>query len=149
MKPTMLHPRGATLLCDLILDRIKDLGNIEYIGGLEIGAVPLLAPLSMRAETAGRHLPGFFVRKEVKNHGTRRLIEGVTQDELQGKRVLILDDVTTTGGSAHLAVEAAQTAGANVVLVLSIVDREEGAVEFFKQKGIPFASLFVASEFLN
>jgi orotate phosphoribosyltransferase len=147
MKPTMFHPRGAALLCDLILDRIKDIGCVDYLGGMALGAVPLLSPLSMRAQERGRYLPGFFVRKEVKNHGTMRLVEGVADGELKGKRVLILDDVTTTGGSAFMAVQAAQAAGAEVVQILSVVDREEGAAEFFRDKNIPFDWLFAATEF--
>jgi orotate phosphoribosyltransferase len=76
-----------------------------------------------------------------------RLVEGVTDGELKGKRVVILDDVTTTGGSAFMAVQAAQAAGAEVVQILSVVDREEGAAEFFRDKNIPFDWVFAASEF--
>jgi orotate phosphoribosyltransferase len=146
MKPTMLDPEGATKLAQLILFRLKDT-PVERIGGLELGAVPLISPIGTESFLRGpRPVAGFFVRKKVKEHGTQRLIEG---DDISGKKVVILDDVTTTGGSAMLAVRAAQEAGAKVLLVLTIVDREEGAKQTFEEADIPFHSLFTASEFLS
>jgi orotate phosphoribosyltransferase len=144
MKPTMFDPEGANLLANLILDKVANLG-IDYIGGLAMGAVPLIAPVVMLAAQEGIQLPGFFVRKEIKDHGTRKLIEGVEDGDLKDKRIVILDDVTTTGMSAMQAVQAVQEAGASVVLVLSVVDREEGAAEFFAQNSIPFDRLFTTS----
>jgi orotate phosphoribosyltransferase len=141
----MFHPEGAARVARLILDRLQGL-PVDYIGGLEMGAVPLVAQVNVLSHETGRPLPGFFVRKNVKDHGTRRVIEAA--DDLRGKNVVILEDVTTTGGSAMQAVEAARSAGANVILVLSIVDREEGATAFYQQAGVPFGSLFRASEFL-
>jgi orotate phosphoribosyltransferase len=146
MKPTMLDPEGASRLAQLILFRLKGT-PVERIGGLELGAVPLISPISTESFLNGpRPIPGFFVRKKVKGHGTQRLIEG---DDISGKNVVILDDVTTTGNSAMIAVRAAQEAGAKVLLVLTIVDREEGAEQTFAEVGIPFLSLFTASEFLS
>src|SRR5947209_17075039 len=127
LKPTMLHPEGADLISRLLYERLLELPSLHYIGGLEIGAVPIIGPLMMFAFMKGRQIPGFFVRKEVKAHGTKRLIEGVAEAELRGKSVVILEDVTTEGGSAMRAVTAATEAEARVVLVLSIVDREAGA----------------------
>jgi orotate phosphoribosyltransferase len=147
MKPTMFDPEGLDGLAQMVLHRLATL-DVDYVGGLALGAVPLVCAVSMRSNTAPRPLPGFFVRKEVKDHGTMKLIEGfASKDALKGKRVVILDDVTTSGGSAMLAVTAARDAGANVVLVLSIIDREEGAPEFYKQNGIPFEWFFQANEF--
>jgi orotate phosphoribosyltransferase len=94
-----------------------------------------------------RPLPGFFVRKSAKDHGTKKLIEGTS--DIAGKNVVILDDVTTKGGSAMLAVRAAQDAGAIVTLVLSVVDRQEGAAKLFTDAGIPFQHLFTADELLK
>lgn len=149
MKPTMFTPNGAASLSEMILDRLCNLG-IDYIGGLAIGAIPLVACVAMYSHDKRHQLPGFFVRDKVKDHGTKRLVEGLAQGEmLTGKRVAILDDVTTTGGSAMIAVESARNAGAEVVLVLSVVDREEGAADYYREAGIPFDSLFVASEFLS
>jgi orotate phosphoribosyltransferase len=144
LKPTMFNPEGSLLLAELILQKLDGL-NIDFVGGLAMGAVPLIGPINMLSFQKGKPLPGFFVRKEVKDHGTKRIIEGA--ESLKGMKVVILDDVTTSGGSAMIAVNAAKDAGAKVVLVLSVVDREEGATKFFADKGIPFAALFTASAF--
>jgi orotate phosphoribosyltransferase len=148
MKPTMFNPEGARVLAELILDRIGDLGA-DFIGGLETGAVPLVTPVVMLGARRGAGLAGFFVRKKAKDHGLRKLIEGVGEGELAGKRAVILDDVTTTGASAMAAVEALRAAGAIVVLVLSVVDRGGGAREFFAGAGVSFDHLFAASEIVN
>lgn len=148
MKPTMLHPEGASLLAELVLNKLEGV-KIHYIGGLAMGAVPLLSQIAMLSYSKGRPIPGFFVRKAVKDHGTMKLIEGVKQSDLKGMSVVILDDVTTTGDSAMQAVKAAQDAGAKVQLVLAIVDREEGAAEFFAKQKIPFKWLFRAGELLQ
>ncbi len=146
MKPTMFDPEGANLLAELIIDLLKQIPErIDLIGGLAMGAVPLVSAVTVLSASKPKKLPGFVVRKQVKDHGTKKLIE--TGEDLKGKNVVVLDDVTTTGESAMYAVEAAQQAGANVLLVLSIVDREEGAVEFYKDKGIPFRWLFRLSQF--
>ncbi len=146
MKPSMFDPEGAELLAELISARLADV-EADIVGGLEMGAVPLITPISIASRRAGRPLPGFFVRKAAKDHGTRKLIDGLS--DVAGKRVAIVEDVTTTGGSAMKAVEALKAAGATVTLVISILDREEGAVALYAAAGIPFQSLFKASEFLN
>lgn len=121
-----------------------------FIGGMELGAVPLISPIVMKAyEGRSWKLPGFFVRKERKAHGTMRLVEGVEPGELKGEPVVILDDVTTSGKSVMHAVNAVQEEGGRVALVLSIVDREAGAAELFKSVGIEFDALFSASAFMN
>jgi orotate phosphoribosyltransferase len=146
MKPSMFDPEGADLLADLIFARISGI-EADIVGGLEMGAVPLITPISIASRRAGRPLPGFFVRKTVKDHGTKKLVEGLS--DVAGKRVVIVEDVTTTGGSAMKAVEALTAAGAKIVLVISILDREENAAKLYADAGIPFASLFTASEFLK
>jgi orotate phosphoribosyltransferase len=146
MKPTMFHPAGAAWIAELMLDRIEGL-KVDYVGGLAIGAVPLVNSIAMLSHQRGRPIPGFFVRSQVKDHGTQRRIEGTTES-LAGKNVVIVEDVTTTGGSASTAAEAARAEGANVVLVLSIVDRLEGAVENFKNCGIAFQAIYTADEFM-
>jgi len=146
MKPTMFDPEGSRALCELILDRLSDV-EVDYIGGLEMGAVPLIGPLALMSGLKGRPIPGFFVRKTVKGHGTRQRIEGVT--DLNGKRVVVVEDVTTTGGSAMSAIEALREAGAKIAMVISILDRQSGATELYREAGIPFTSLFLASEFLQ
>jgi len=145
MKPAMFDPEASSALAELVLMKIESL-PVDYVGGLEMGAVPLIATISMLSYRIGRPIPGFFVRKRVKDHGTMKLIEA-TRD-LKGKNVVILEDVTTTGGSAMMAVEAARAAGGTVLLVLSIVDREEGAAEFFAAAGLSFDRLFATSDFM-
>jgi len=144
MKPTMFNPDGAHALAGLILDRLSNL-KVDCVGGLAVGAIPLAVAVSVRSAGSSRPLPGFFVRKDVKDHGTKKRVEAA--GDISNKNVVILEDVTTTGDSAMHAVEAARSAGANVVLVLSMVDRNEGATEFFKQQGIPFDWLFRVSDF--
>lgn len=146
MKPSMFDPEGAELLAELIYARLAGV-EADIVGGLEMGAVPLITPISIVSRRAGRPLPGFFVRKTVKDHGTKKLIDGLS--DVKGKRVVIVEDVTTTGGSAMKAVEALTAAGAVITLVISILDREEGAAALYENAGIPFQSLFKASEFLN
>jgi orotate phosphoribosyltransferase len=144
MKPAMLDPEGAGLMAEMILQEIQDV-SADAVGGLEMGAVPLIAPVAMRSIEFGRRLPGFFVRKAVKDHGTKRRVDG---NDIAGKSVIILEDVTTTGGSAMDAVKAVTEAGAKVALVISILDRGEGAADLYANAGIPFKSLFRAEEFL-
>jgi orotate phosphoribosyltransferase len=144
-KPTMLHPEGASLLAELIVDELRDVWA-DCVGGLEMGAVPLIAPVAIRSLEAGRPLLGFFVRKVPKDHGTKQRIEGL---DVSGKTAVILEDVTTTGGSAMQAVEEVRAAGGTVALVLAILDRGEGAAELYAAAGVPFRSLFRAEEFLR
>jgi orotate phosphoribosyltransferase len=148
MKPTMLNPEGANCLAELVINRLEGV-KVDYIGGLALGAVPLIAAVCVLSASRSRPLPGFFVRKEIKDHGTKKLVEGVEDADLKGKSVVILDDVTTSGSSAMIAVETARKAGATIILVLSIVDRGEGATELYKKERIPFEALFTAEEFLS
>ena len=144
-KPTMLHPEGAALLAELIVSELDGV-EADCVGGIEMGAVPLIAPVAVKSLEAGRPLHGFFVRKAPKDHGTRQRIEGL---DVAGRTAVILEDVTTTGSSAMQAVEQVRAAGGRVALVLSILDRGEGAAELYASAGIPFKSLFRAEEFLR
>jgi len=149
LKPTMLDPEGAALLAELTYEALKEDG-LDYIGGLEMGAVPLAGAIAQLSWIKGHPIAAFFVRKKPKEHGARLAIEGLARDEsLKDKRVVIVEDVTTTGGSAMKAVEAVRETGANVALVFTMVDREEGAADTFGQAGLPFRSLYKASEFLK
>jgi orotate phosphoribosyltransferase len=144
-KPTMLHPDGAALLAALIIAELDGI-EADCVGGLEMGAVPLIAPVAIESRKTSRPLSGFFVRKAPKDHGTRQRIEGL---DMAGRKAIILEDVTTTGGSAMQAVEEVRQAGGTVALVLSILDRGEGAAELYARAGVPFKSLFRAEEFLR
>ena len=148
MKPTIFDAEGAALIGQHLLPDVLAAGG-EYAGGLELGAVPLASLVSRESIIAGKPVNGFFVRKQAKGHGARKLIEGLPRgDTLKGKRVVILEDVTTTGDSAFKAVDACREDGAEVVLVVSLVDRQEGAVEAFAARKLPFKALFNAAEFL-
>jgi orotate phosphoribosyltransferase len=149
LKPTMLDPEGAALLAELSLDALKD-DQIDYIGGLEMGAVPIAGAIAQLSWLKGRPIAAFFVRKKPKEHGARLAVEGLAKGEsLSGKRIVIVEDVTTTGGSAIKAVDAVKDAGGEVAMVFTMVDRDEGATEAFAEAGIPFRSLYKAGEFLK
>src|SRR5947209_4271093 len=148
LKPTMLDPEGAALLAELTYEALKD-DKLDYIGGLEMGAVPLAGAIAQLSWIKGHPIAAFFVRKKPKEHGARLAVEGLAEGEsLQGKRIVIVEDVTTTGGSAMKAVEAVRDAGGDVALVVTMVDREEGATDTFAEAGLTFRSLYRASEFL-
>jgi orotate phosphoribosyltransferase len=142
MKKTMFDPEGAALLADLLFERIKG-ENVDYIGGLETGAIPIVAAVCRRSWPE-KPIKGFFVRKEYKGHGTDRLIDGYLE---QGARVILFDDVTTTGGSVMKAVEKARQFGCEIVKVVTVVDRLEGARENFAKQGIKFEALFTRADF--
>src|SRR5436309_8690224 len=149
LKPTMLDAEGAALLAELTFEALKD-DHVEYIGGLEMGAVPIAGAIAQLSWLKGHPIPAFFVRKKPKEHGARLAVEGLAKGEtLAGKRVVIVEDVTTTGGSAMKAVEAARDDGAEIAFVLTIVDREEGATENFAALGLAFRAIYRAGEFLK
>jgi orotate phosphoribosyltransferase len=148
LKPTMLHPEGAALMGELIAAML-DGDKVDAVGGLELGAVPVATAVAAASHLRGRPLPAFFIRKQAKEHGTKSLVEGLVKgDTLKGRRVVILEDVTTTGGSAIKAIEAVKADGAIVVAVVTIVDRQEGAAEAFAEAKIPFRPLLTRADFL-
>jgi orotate phosphoribosyltransferase len=149
MKPTMMDPEGAELIARLVLPKILEVRG-DYVGGLEMGAVPLTGALLSYSFEQNTPVRGFFVRKKPKDHGAKKLIEGLGPGEsLKGKRVTILEDVTTTGDSALLALEAVRAEGAEIVRVISIVDRQDGATENFAKAGVDFTAIYTASEYLS
>jgi len=148
MKPTMLDPEGGHLIATLILDALKG-ADVDLVGGLEMGAVPLAVAVAVTSQIKGWPLRAFFVRKHAKEHGARKLVEGLARGEsLSGRRIVVLEDVTTTGGSAMKAIEALKAEGAVIDRVISVVDRLEGAADTFKAAGIPFTALLTAADFL-
>jgi orotate phosphoribosyltransferase len=144
MKPTIMEPEGAYLSAHAFFAKLKQV-NAEAVGGLEMGAVPILGALAALSYAEGHPIHTFFVRKKPKEHGARLSVEGLA--DLRGKSVVIADDVTTSGQSGFKAVEAAREAGATVKFAISLVDREEGATEFFANHGITLIPIFKASEF--
>jgi orotate phosphoribosyltransferase len=149
LKPTMFDAEGGALLAELTFDALAG-EQFDLIGGLEMGAVPIAATISQLSFQRGRPVSSFFVRKVPKEHGARLTVEGLAPGEtLKDKRVVVIEDVTTTGGSAMKAVEAVRASGGEVVLVFTMVDREEGADETFGAQHLPFRSLYRAREFLG
>ena len=147
MKPSMLHAESAHLIATLMLEALQG-AHVDYIGGLEMGAVPLATAVCVLSHGQGRPIGAFFVRKQAKEHGARKLVEGLAPGEtLQGKRVVILEDVTTTGGSSMKAIEAVRAEGAIIERVIVVVDRLEGAAETFKAAGVPFQALLTTTDF--
>jgi orotate phosphoribosyltransferase len=149
MKPTMFHPEGAALIADLMLRELQS-DQAEVIGGLEMGAVPIVACVVQRSFllTGAATLRGFFVRKAAKEHGTRKLLEGVVRTmSLAGRRAIIVDDVTTTGNSVLTAVVAAREAGLEVSTVVTVVDRLEGAAANLSKHGLKLRALTTARDY--
>jgi orotate phosphoribosyltransferase len=146
LKPTMMDPRGARLCAEAFLARVPP--GTDYVGGLEMGAVPVIAALAAVSDIAGRPVKTFFVRKSAKDHGTKEVVEGLaTGESLAGRRLLLVDDVATTGGSVIKAIEAARAAGGVVEDALVIVDRQEGGTEALAAIGVKLASVFVGDDF--
>ncbi len=150
MKPTMLDPEGSVLIANLMLDAVKSFGkNFDAIGGVELGAVPIASFIAPISQLRGEPIKAYMIRKKPKDHGTASLVEGLTKDEtLDGQNIVIVEDVTTTGGSALKAIAACRKEGANIEHIITIVDREEGATDAFNKEGIQLTSLFSASDFL-
>lgn len=147
MKPTMLDSEGAYLIASLILDQLEGVAA-DLAGGLEMGAVPIAASVAAVAHARGRKLPAFFVRKQAKEHGTKSLIEGLGRDEtMAGKKVVIVEDVTTTGGSSIKAADAIRAAGGEIVRVITIVDRLDGAAQAFAAANLDFRPLLTLKDF--
>lgn len=151
MKPTMLNPEGALLIAHMMLDEVASFGQkFDALGGLELGAVPIASAIAPVSYLRGTPISAFLIRKKPKDHGTESLVEGLTNGEtLANKNIIIVEDVTTTGGSALKAIAAVRKEGATVEHVITILDREEGAVKAFAEQGIKLSSLFKASDFLK
>jgi orotate phosphoribosyltransferase len=117
----------------------------DAIGGLSMGADPLVTAAGVVSAIEKRPLPGFLVRKEAKKHGRQKQIEGL--ENPRGKKVAIVDEVCTTGGSTQEAIDAAEREGCEVIAVISLVDREEGGSEMLRAKH-NYRSIFTARELL-
>lgn len=145
MKPTTFDPEGAALTAEIVYSRLRDGLDIDAIGGLEMGCVPIIATvcaLSWR----GRPIQGFVVRKEKKGHGTDKKIDG---NFTNNSNVVLIDDVTTKGGSVMEAVRAVRDRGATVKKIITIVDRLEGAVENLRKEGIALDAIYTTQDLLR
>lgn len=143
---TTMSPEGLALIGPLALSALQSADwKIDAVGGLTLGADPISYAISYASANTTKPIRAFTVRKEVKTHGTSRLIEGPFRE---GDHVAIIEDVITTGGSAFRAVKAIREAGGIVTGILALVDREEGGKEALTASGLPVIALARASEII-
>lgn len=137
-----LDPEGLYLLSEIILEKIKD-DKVDAVGGMTLGADPMVGGVISLAGQRGLPLRGFIVRKERKDHGTQSQVEGSLR---KGDRVVIVEDVSTTGGSSLKAIKVVEELGCRVVKVIALVDRDEGTKETFARGGYEFEPIFTTSD---
>ena len=144
-KPTTLDPEGMNLIGEILFDMISD-ANITAAGGLTLGADPIANSLAVISFQKGKPVKSFIVRKDVKDHGTKSSVEG---NVTAGERVVIIDDVITTGGSTITAIEQARKAGLVIDRVITLIDREEGGRENILAHVENVQSVFTRTEIMN
>ncbi|MDD4092119.1 MAG: orotate phosphoribosyltransferase [Smithellaceae bacterium] len=143
-KPTTLDPEGMNLIGEVVFDMLRD-APVTAAGGLTLGADPIANALAVISFQKGKPIKSFIVRKDVKDHGTKSAVEG---NVVPGERVVIIDDVITTGGSTITAIEQAQRAGLVVDRVITLIDREEGGRENILQHTDFVSSVFTRTEIM-
>ena len=141
-KQVTLHAQGLRLISEGLLDLLDGVA-FDAVGGMSIGADPIIGGVLTAAAQRGRELTGFLVRKEAKGHGTRKFLEGPVEP---GARVVIIDDVVTTGGSSILAIERAQEFGCEIVQVVAVIDRLQGGEAAFAAMQLPFKALLTVRD---
>lgn len=143
LRRVTLHHRAAPLVGHVLLDHLEEVGlgtaEIDAVGGMTLGADPIATALLHAAASRGQDLDAFVIRKEAKRHGMQRQIEG---PDVAGRRVVVVEDTTTTGGTPLTAIEAVRAAGGEVLGVATIVDRATGAGEKIEALGVPYHYLF-------
>jgi orotate phosphoribosyltransferase len=145
LRQTTMLPEGAALIGEIIVEYMKKHG-IACIGGLELGAVPIVSAVAAVSHLKGFPVDAFFVRKAQKEHGARERIDGHLRD---GAEVLMIDDVATTGGSILKAIEGMEGQNSYVRRALAVVDREEGAAQNLAARKIQLAAILKRSDFLE
>jgi len=135
LRQVSLDHRVAPLIGDLMLEVVSEFPEVELVGGLTMGADPIASAIMHRAVVAGRELDAFVVRKEPKGHGMGKQVEG---PDVSGRRVIVVEDTSTTGGSPLKAIEAVEKAGGIVVAVAVVVDRDTGAKQIIEEAGYPY-----------
>lgn len=145
LRRATLHHEAAPLIGKVMLDLIDsaNLGHIDAVGGLTMGADPVAAAMIHQGAARGRVLNAFVVRKQAKQHGMGRQVEG---PDVKGKSVVVLEDTSTTGASPLTAAEALMNAGANVLAIATVVDRDTGAKEAIESKGFRYYSAISLSD---
>lgn len=147
-KQTTLHAEGGMLVGKLFYEAIKDVPGVQAIGGITMGADPIATATSINAMLSGQPLHAFIIRKEPKGHGTGQWLEG-RKNLPPGTKVVIVEDVVTTGGSSMKAVNRAKEEGLDVLGIVTLVDREEGGRENIEAEGYWLKSIFVKSELVS
>jgi orotate phosphoribosyltransferase len=148
-KQTTLHPEGAWLCGRLILEEIRKSGeDIVAVGGMTLGADPLVTAVSVVSHTENTPLPAFIIRKKAKGHGTGQYLEGLKNIPAGGK-VALLEDVVTTGGTLLTAIERVEAAGLAVAVIITVVDRQEGGAENLNRAGYPLRAILTREEILS
>jgi orotate phosphoribosyltransferase len=145
-KPAALTARGHHLIGELMLDALRNLPKCDAVAGVALGGCSLASAVSLMSHIRNRPIPALYVRKAAKDHGTKKLIEGTVTP---GMKVVLLEDVITTGGSTVKAVEALRDAGVEVVGVVVLVDRLEGGVETLGREGLEVVSLYTRNDFIQ
>ena len=140
-KRVLFHSQAIAILGEAIREKIQDI-DCEAIGGLEVGAIPMTAAVLASWGREGHIVEGFFVRKKPKEHGSQQLIEGIVKP---GDRVIVLDDVLTTGGSILQAIRAVEAIGAQVICAVCICDRLQGAAEVLSK--YDYRPIFTVKDF--
>lgn len=147
-KQTVLTAEGHALVGELMFQLLTQLPACDAVAGVELGGCPLASAVSLVSHQKGRDLPAFYVRKARKDHGSAKLVEG-DKSLTPGIHVVLLEDVITTGGSSLKAVEALREAGAKVVGILAVVDRQEGGADTIRDAGLPLFALSTKSDFMG
>lgn len=137
-KPVTLDPNGALAVGRLLLNKLPR--DTQAVAGLTLGADPIVSAVSVVSAYENRPLPALIIRKEAKGHGTMAYIEGPTL--VPGAKVVVLEDVVTTGQSALKAVERLRGAGYSVEQVIALVDRQQGGAELYQSVGLKFEAVF-------
>ncbi len=144
-KQTTLHAEGGFLVGKLFHEAMKDVEGIQGVGGITLGADPIATATSIAALLAGQPIHAFIIRKEPKGHGTGQWLEG-RKNLPPGSKVVIVEDVVTTGGSSMKAVRRAEEEGLSVLGIVTLVDREEGGRENIEKEGYWLRSIFTKSD---
>lgn len=143
LRQVSLDHRVAPLIGDVMLEILREFPDAQVVGGLTMGADPIASAIMHRAVLQGRNLDACVVRKEPKGHGTGKQVEG---PDVAGRKVVVVEDTSTTGGSPLKAAAALEAAGAHVIAVAVVVDRDTGAKQVIEEAGYPYRAALGLSD---
>lgn len=136
-------PEGISIIAEVMFDLVKDY-NLDGIGGIATGSIPICTAVAQLSYLKGKPIPAFWVRHKRKKHGTENIIDGGLKPR---SKIVIVDDVTTKGGSMEKAVNEVQKINCEIVELITMVDREEGARKKFEDRDFKFTAIFKKSDF--